>query len=761
MSSDLEKRLTALSPEKLALLEKRMKKGQPGAIPKRRSAELVPLSFAQERLWFLEQLQPLGSVYNLQAQLRIRKPVNVAALGKSLDQIVRRHEILRSRFAVADGKPMQEVQPPMQVGLPLIDLADRPPQIREAEAQQLAYMDTHRPYDLSTGPLFRATLLRLADNDFLLLLSMHHIAGDGWSLGLLFEELAQLYEAFDAGQPSPLPELPMQYGDYASWQREWLQGEVLEEQLSYWQQQLAGAPPLLTIPADRPRPPVQSFRGAVQYFTVPPNLTPAIKALGQLEGTTLFMTLLAAFSVLLYRYTDQDDIVVGSPIDNRNHPEFERLIGFFTNTLPLRISMAGNPSMREVLRRVKNVALGAYAHQDVPFEKLVETLRPGRSLGHNPLFQVMFVLQHQGFGSETAWDERKSAGPAAEATRPARNAGSQQAAPATLGTAKFDLTLVIVEAPGGLFGSLEYNTDLFDPATAARLAAHFCILLENLAANPDQPIARVPFLLTQERELLEAWSGTQRSAPFRDVRLQETFEEHADRNPHAVAVTFAGNGLSYRDLNRRANRLAHYLQSLGVGPEVLVGICFHRSLEMIVGILAVLKAGGAYVPLDPRYPKHRLAFMLADARVSILLTQSDLTGDLPEDGARTVCVGTGDDFLAGQPDHNPPCRCGPDNLAYVIYTSGSTGKPKGVAITHAGLAHIAQAFIAISGSNPETRTLQFSSLSFDASVLEIATSLAAGGTLCLAPSDRLLPGPNLARQIRDDDINAAILPPRH
>src|SRR5215813_13196004 len=570
------------------------------------SRERESLSFAQQRLWFIDQLEPQSAVYNVPGALRIRGRLDVAVLELSLNEIVRRHQALRTTFSIVEGQPVQVVSPSLRISLPVGDLTDRPATEREEEARRLAREEAQRPFDLARGPLLRVTLLRLGEQDHVLLLTMHHIVCDGWSMGVLYRELSLLYEAFSKGLPSPLSDLPIQYADFAVWQREWLQGEVLETQLSYWKKQLEGVPAVINLPTDRPRPSLQSYRGARQSFELSEELTSALKILSRKHHVTVFMTLLAAFQTLLHRYTSQHDIVIGSPIANRNRTEIESLIGFFVNTLVLRSDLSGNPSFTGLLARVRNVALGAYAHQDVPFEKLVEEFQPQRSLSHSPLFQVMFVLQN--------------------APPMVREFGGLTFSSFAVGseTAKFDLTLSMREEAKGLRGSLEYSTDLFDAATIDRMIRHFERLLQGIVAGPDRHISDLPILTDAEKhQLLVEWNNTATDYPH-DACIHELFEEQVKKSPDAIAVVFEDQQLTYGELNRRANQLAHYLRKLGVGPEVLVGICMDRSLEMIIGLLGILKAGGAYVPLDPEYPKERLAFMMADTQAPFLLTTRQL-----------------------------------------------------------------------------------------------------------------------------------------
>jgi amino acid adenylation domain-containing protein len=711
-----------LSAERRALFEILLR--QEGVDPvadqrltRRSQAGPAPLSFAQQRLWFLDQLVPGNPFYNIPAVLRIRAPLDAAVLERSLNEIVRRHEILRTTFVPVNGEPVQVVAPALRLALPLVDLRDRPAAEREAEAGRLATAEARRLFDIAQGPLLRATLLRLDAADHVLLLTMHHIVSDGWSMGLLLRELTALYDAFAVGRPSPLPELPLQYADFAVWQRAWLQGPVLNAQLAYWRRQLAGLP-ALQLPTDRPRPPVQAFRGAFQPLQLPPALTAALKALSQREGTTLFMTLLAAFKTLLFRYTGQDDVVVGSPIAGRTRAEIEGLIGFFVNSLVLRTDLSGDPPFREALGRVREVALGAYAHQDLPFERLVEELQPARDLSRNPLFQVTFQLLN------TPSAPRPTADPDVPPLDVQR------------GTSIFDVAFTLWEGPQGLTGGLEYDTDLFDAGTIERMAGHIETLLAGAVADPNQRLSELPLLTDRERhQLLVTWNATAVDHPD-DRCVHELFEAQAAATPGAVSVLGDGLEVSYAELNGRANQLARRLRRLGVEPGVLVGICLERSVEMVVALLGVLKSGGAYVPLDPYYPTRRLATMLEDSQAPVLLTQRRLLAGLPAPGAQTLCLDTEWHGVASESVENLASTATADDLAYVIYTSGSTGQPKGVMIPHRALTNH---MLWMRLTFPLTETdavVQRTPFSFDASVWEFYAPLLAGARLVLPRAER-------------------------
>ncbi len=704
-----------LSAQKRALLEMlRREQGLASMqnIPRRPISETAPLSFAQQRLWFLDQLEPGTPFYNLPAAVRLQGNLNVLGLQESFNAIVGRHEALRTTFSQVNGQPRQTIAPANSfapVPLPVVDLQELPPSARELEVQQLAFNESQQPFDLQQAPLLRTTLLQLNPQEFVLLLTMHHIVADGWSIGVLIQELAAFYQAFHTPHPAPhtLPTLPIQYADFAVWQQT-LQKDLLETQLAYWKQQLQEAPPFLELPTDRPRPPEQTYQGATQSIGLSRSLTEALKNLSREANATLFMTLLAAFKTLLYRYTNQSDLVVGTTIANRNRAELEGLIGIFINTLVLRTNCADNPSFCELLERVRQTTLAAYAHQDLPFEKLVEELQPDRSLSHNPIFQVMFQL-------------RNAPLPALELPEVKLSVMS-----IATHTTQFDLSLDITETSDELQVLIEYSTDLFDATTITRMLGHFQILLAGIVADPDRSLSSLPLLSTTEQQQLLNWNQTQVDYPA--VCVHHLFEAQVERTPDAIAVVFADQQLSYRQLNDRANQLAHDLQKLGVGAEVLVGICVDRSLEMIVGVLGILKAGGAYVPLDPTYPIERLAWMLKDAQVPVLLTQQHLVSQLPPNAATIVCLGQN---LTQQSTANPISNTTPDNLVYVIYTSGSTGQPKGVMIEQRSLVNYTQAAIANWKLNRGDRVLQFASFSFDTSAEEIFPCLTSGATLVL------------------------------
>lgn len=717
---EISKRITALPPEKRAIFERQLQQknlqlAKP-TIPRRKDTDTLPLSFAQERLWFLHQLDPDNSAYNIPIAWRFRGKLNIVTLKQSLNAIVRRHEALRTQFASVQGKPTQKIVSCLDLALPVIDLQALPEQQREIEVQRLAAEEAKRPFDLETEPLLRVTLLQLNRSESILLVILHHIIADGWSRGVLLKELATFYRAFEQGQPLSLPELPIQYVDFAVWQRQWLAGEELNTQLAYWKKQLFDLP-VLNLPTRYPRQSVQTFRGATQSFTLPQNLTESLKALSRQQGVTLFMTLLAAFKILLHRYSNQEDIVVGSPIANRNWTETEKLIGFFVNTLVLRTNLSGNPIFLETLSRVREVTSGAYRHQDLPFAKLVEALQPERNLNHNPLFQVMFQLQNEAYQSQNSL--------APELALPDLTLSQFWIAPQST---KFDLTWHLVEREAEILAVVEYSTALFDKDAIARMLNHFQRLLEGIVANPQARISELPILTDAERhQLLVEWNDTATDYPL-DKCIHQLFEEQVGRTPDRIAVVCGRQSLTYRELNQKANQLAHYLRRLGVKTETLVGICLERSLEMVVGLLGILKAGGAYVPLDPTYPQERLEFMLEDTGLEVLLA-----GDRRR---KVIELDRDWEIIDRESRENLSSNVMPDNLAYVIYTSGSTGKPKGTMLAHRGLVnYLSWAVQAYRVSEGKGSPVQ-SSIGFDATITSLYTPLLVGRTVVLLPEQQ-------------------------
>ncbi|MET0623242.1 MAG: amino acid adenylation domain-containing protein, partial [Pyrinomonadaceae bacterium] len=673
----------------------------------------LPLSFAQQRLWFVQQMEPESAAYNMPVALRMAGRFDAGAMAAALGEVVRRHEALRTTFEQQGERPVQVIHEPRAFDLPVVDLSTLPEAERERRLRAALTEEALRPFDLERGPLLRAGVVRLGEEEHVLHATMHHIVSDGWSMGVLVREVGTLYAAFSEGRESPLAELPVQYADYAAWQRAWLQGEVLERQLTYWREQLTGAA-VLELPTDRPRPPVQSFRGASHAFGVPAPVVARLEELSNRGGVTLFMTLLAALNVLLQRHTGQEDITVGTAIANRNRAEIEGLIGFFVNTLALRTRVAGEDSFTELLARVREVTFGAYAHQDLPFEKLVEELQPRRDPSRPPLFQVMLVMQNAPQGEQHLPGLRTS----------------------TLGvegaTTKFDMTFSVAKNEDGLLVSVEYSTDLFDAETVERMCGHLLTLLEAVAADPDRRVADLPLLTDAERRRLARWNDTRTEYP-RDACVHRLFEQQAAATPDAVALSLGDRALTYAELDARADRLAAHLRALGVGPEVIVGLCVERSIEMVVGLLGILKAGGAYLPLDPEYPADRLRFMLEDAGATVLVTRRNLVERLPRTPARVFCLDAEGEATAGK--YEPVAHTASvtaDNLAYVMYTSGSTGVPKGVAVPHRAVVRLVRG-TDYAEFGPAETFLQLAPASFDASTFEVWGALLHGARLAVMP----------------------------
>ncbi|HMY16702.1 MAG TPA: amino acid adenylation domain-containing protein, partial [Polyangium sp.] len=692
----------------------------------------LPLSFSQERLWFLDRFDPDSVLYTIPAALRLFGSLDTVALERSFQEILTRHEALRATFHQIDGQPYQVIAPTSKFDLPVIPMD-------ASRIQACIAEEVRRPFDLTRGPLMRAMLYRLSEREHVLLLVMHHIVSDGWSMNVFVREISTLYRAFCGGKPSPLPALPVQYADYAAWQRQWLTGKTLERQIEYWKERLAGAPAAIELPTDKPRPPGQSHRGASIPLALPRDLSNALVRLGQSEGATLFMTLLGAFAILLSRYTGQDDIVIGSPIANRTRPEVEGLIGFFVNTLALRIQLSRQSTFRTLLAQIREETLGAYAHQDTPFEKLVDELAPVRDPSRAPIFQVMFVLQDD---------------PAARISLPGLDVRQEWV---DSGTAKFDLTMLLHETSEGLRGTIDYSTDIFAGPTVERLAGHFEVLLRGIVDGPDSSIARLPVLTESERhQLLVEWNDTRVEVPT-DKCVHELFEEQAAKIPDAVAVIFEDQQLTYADLNTRANQLAQYLRTLHLGPEVFVGLCVDRSIEMLVGILGILKAGGAYVPIDPTHPKERIARILADAGVSVILTQSHVQSTLPLSGARVVSLDMDIAQWEDRPDLSPKSEVHLDNAAYVIYTSGSTGKPKGVLVSHAGLPNLAHSRKRRHHLRLGQKALVFASFAFDSFVADLWGAWVSGACAVIPTERERTDMAALERLLAR--VNAAVLPP--
>ncbi|HEX5886575.1 MAG TPA: amino acid adenylation domain-containing protein, partial [Pyrinomonadaceae bacterium] len=705
--------------------------------------EVLPLSFAQQRLWFLDQMEPGNPFYNLGGAMRLRGPLDIPALKKSFDEVLRRHEVLRTSFEGTGKEVRQVVAAAAHLRLPIIDLEQLEPDRLETEIRRLAVEEAQLPFDLSRGPLLRTTLLRLAEEEHVVLFTMHHIISDEWSIGLLMKEIGVLYEAFSRGTPSLLPELKIQYADYAGWQQHWLRDEVLETLLAYWRKQLEGAPLVLDLPTDGPRPPVQSYQGATYEFELGTELTARLNALSRQQGATLFMTLVAGFQTLLYRYTGQDDFVIGTPVANRSRQEVEPLIGFFVNLLVLRSELTAEMSFAEHLKRVRETALDAYAHQDLPFETLVEELQPDRDLSRSPVFQVLFALQNA----------------PTEMLSPDLDGVELSAMPIERGITRYDLGVSVMESNGILHVAFEYNTQLFAASRMMRMAAHYVKLLEGIVAEPQQRVAQLELMDEAERRvLLTEWNQTARSYSW-EACVHELVEQQAESRPKALALTYKDAEMTFGELNQRANRLAQYLRRLGVGPEVMVGICVERSLDWVVALLGILKAGGAYVALDPSYPAERLAYMLQDSSVPVLITEERLKHMLASTNAQLICLDTNSERFAAESDLNPEPRAHAGNLAYVTYTSGSTGRPKAVMTTHGSLLNLVFAHRRYFEVTAEDRSPQFAQMGFDASVWELWCYLTAGASVHLADGETRLSPDKIRQWFVEKQITIGWLPP--
>lgn len=731
----LTQRIENLSPAKRALLERQLRdkaRRNELTIPPRAERASAPLAFNQESLWFLEQLNPHTSTYNLYDAMRLRGALSVAAVQQTLDTIVARHEALRTTFAEQEGEARQVIHEAHSVALTHLDLTTHGTLL-----QRMLLQEAERPFELTRGPLVRFVLVTLGVEEHILLVVLHHILSDGWSVGVFWQEFAQLYEGFVQGRPSALAPLPIQFGDYAEWQRTQKAREI-DSQLAYWKTQLAGAPALLELPTDRPRPAVQSFRGAQATVMLPDTLRQSLQDLSRQEGVTLFMTLLAAFKALLTRYTGQEDIVLGAPLAGRAEQETENLIGFFVNTLALRTDASGNPTFRELLRRTKATVLGAFSHQEVPFEHLVAELRPARSLSYNPIFQTAFALQNE------STSELKIPG--------------LTLSPVKIGsvTAKFDLFLSLCEVPDGLRATIEYSTDLFDAATIQRLFTHYENLLRGIVAEPTARLSDLPLLSQAEwQQILVDWNNTATEYP-RDLCIHQLFEAQAARTPDAVAVVAGEIHLTYRELNRRANQVAHYLRTRGVQPDSLVGLFTDRSLLMVIGVLGILKAGAAYLPLDTSYPSARLQFMLADAQAAIVLTQQKLLPKLPATAANAICLDTDWSSFALQAETNPTNVTTAEHLAYAIYTSGSTGQPKGTAVVHRAVNRLVcnTNYVQLDATDA---IAQVSNVSFDAATFELWGALLNGARLVLINKNIALSPHEFAAQLREYGVTTMFL----
>ncbi|HEY7122624.1 MAG TPA: amino acid adenylation domain-containing protein [Ktedonobacterales bacterium] len=719
--------MSELSSVKRALLDKYLQGDLSKApapalpIPQRAEQGPAPLSFGQQQLWLLTQFVPDLPIYNECVTLHLPGPLDLDVFERSFNEFLRLHDAWRTSFPLLDGQPVQMIQPPEPLSIPVRNLSRLPEEKREAEALRLATEDALAPFDLAKGPLLRPLLIKLTDEDHRLFLTMHHIIFDGVAIyQVLLPDLRAIYDSFLQGQPSPFPRPALQYADFAAWQRAWLPKEKLTGHLDYWKQQLKDAPTHLPLPTDRPRPPVQTYRGSMRPFALSLGLTNALKSLARQEGATFYMVLVAAFYTLLYRYTGQEDMLLGTATGGRNRPETQKMLGFFLDTLVLRVNLAGSPTFRELLARVREVTISAVAHEDMPFELLVRELHPERNLSQNPLFQVLLTLEPPIAVLPSGWTLTQM--------------------DVTVGTSKFDLSLELDDRVDGLIGRFEYNSDLFDASTIDRMVGHWQTLLEGIVAHPAQRISELPLLTQAERQqLLVEWNATETASP-QEHCLHQLFETQVERTPDALAVVFGEAYLSYRELNRKANQLAHHLKHQGVRPGVLVGLCVERSLEMVIGLLGILKAGGAYVPLDPTYPAERLDHMLTDARIPVMVTQRYLLTRLPDRGIAAVCLDADAPALDCQSDTNPLAEAAPETLAYVIYTSGSTGRPKGVQIPHRAVVNLLQAMQQRPGMSAADTLLAVTTLSFDIAALELFLPLVMGGRLVIASRETAMSG---------------------
>ena len=736
---DIMTKTKELSEARRALLERYLRGNPPetakpmNPILQRYSGSPPPLSFGQQQMWLLAQLLPDIPVYTECVTIHLPGLLNVSAFELSFNEFIKRHEAWRTSFPTVDGQPIQMIHSPLWLPLPVADLRGLPEAEREAEAIRLATEDAQKPFDLANGPLLRAMLMHLSDVDHRLFLTLHHIIFDGVAVyQVLLPELYALYEAFSSGKESSLPPLPIQYADYAIWQRERLEREGFANQLAYWRKQLAEAPMTLELPTDRPHPAIPTYRGAMHPFALSRHVTDALKTLSRQEGVTLYMTLVAAFNTLLYRYTGQEDILLGTAISDRKDPAVQGLMGYFLNTLVLRTDLSGNLTFRELLGRVREITLEALAHQEVPFEYLVKELKPERNSSQNPLFQVMLSFQPPLPVLPSGWTLTQM--------------------DVEIGTAKFDLSLELDDRQAGLIGRFVYSTDLFDSATIQRMVVHWKTLLEGIVADSTKRLTELPLLTEMElQQLLVTWNATSTVFP-EDKCIHQLFEEQAERTPEAIAVVYEDQQLTYRELNVRANQLAHYLRQLGVGPEIPVGLYIERSLDMVVGLLGVLKAGGAYVPLDPTYPKDRLAFLLQDTQMSVLLTQERLLRGLPEHTARVICLDAEWEAIAQENSENVISEVMANNLASIIYTSGSTGRPKGVLVTHQNLVHSTIARTTYY-KEPVNSFLLLSSFAFDSSVAGIFWTLCQGGLLVLPRAGFQMEISHLAELIAQNHVS--------
>ncbi|MGD9898611.1 MAG: amino acid adenylation domain-containing protein [Calditrichaceae bacterium] len=712
----------------------------PALAPEKRDAE-TPLSFSQQRLWFLDQLAPGNAYYNIPSALHLHGHIDLGIFERCLNQIIVRHEILRTVFKSEKGHPHQVILPELKIKIENLDLSGIPDDEKHLKSQKITAEDARQSFNLESGPLLRAKIIKLKSDDHILLITIHHIIADGWSIGVLLNEFASLYKAFKEKKESPLDALPIQYADFSIWQRNWLQGEKLKKEIEYWKNKIGTNPPVLELPADHPRPATQTFNGRTIKQHLSGGLSDDLLQLSRKEGTTLFMTLLAAYQTLLHRYTGQDEILVGSPIAGRTRSEMENLIGFFVNTLVLKAEFWDMPTFKQLLKQVRDTTLNAFMHQDLPFEYLVEALQPERNMSHSPLFQVAFVLQNAPF--EMAEMPEFKITPIETENL----------------TAKYDLTLTIAKATDGMDCYFEFNTDLFDPATILRMQNHFENILIEIISNPDKRVSELGIIGKDELKLiLSGWNDIKADYPD-SATVHQWFEQLAEEFPDTVAVTQENQSLTYKKLNEKANQLARMLIKHGIGADKITGICLPRSMDIPVSVMAILKAGGSFLPIDPVYPKDRIEYMIKDSGISALITHEAILANLPETDVHMILLDKETEIFSSGSEKNPESKLTPENLAYVIYTSGSTGRPKGTLLPHRGLLNLANAQKKAFGIRQGSRILQFASLSFDASVWEIVMALLNGGTLCLAGKDELLAGQNLYDILKNEKITTVTLPP--
>ena len=727
LTPDLRQQVTSRKEQIIALLDQRATaQSASGAAPKAISREKpLALSFAQQRLWFLVQMDPGSPVYNLPNVGELSGPLDVDKLRASINAMAHRHEILRTSFQLVDGQPAQVIAEDVDIDLPVIDLRTRNADERLAAAQELARQDAERPFDLALAPLIRTTLIQLDDDRYWFLLTLHHIVSDGWSWTVILRELKARYEE---GERAELPDLPIQFADYADWEQQQIDTPALQQELAYWKERLGGELPVLELPTDRPRPRVVTYRGECHAVEVPKKLTNRLRDVGKQQGATLFMTVMAAFQTLLYRYSGQRDVSVGTPIARRNQPEVENLIGCFINSLVVRSDLGANPTFNALLDQVRKTCADAYGRQDVPFEKLVEELQPERDLSHSPLFQAMLILHVQ--------DKRRISSFGDVAYRPLQVHAR---------ASKFDVTLELQETETGLVGWFEYSSDLFEPETIARMETHLLTLLEAIATSPDTPVGELALMPDAERRQLTVdLNNTSEDYP-RDHCTYQLIEQQAESAPDRVAVRCGDESLTYRELNQRANRLARHLRELGVTADTLVAISMSRSYDLLAALLAVSKAGGAYLPLDPSHPKERLRHILDDSSASILVTDNEPPAFAQD--MTVVSLSTDAAALEAHDDGDLEATSGPTNLAYVIYTSGSTGKPKGVMVEHRSLVNFLHGMSRRPGFAAEDSLLAVTTIAFDIAGLELYLPLICGGQVYIATSAQCADGRQLAETI--------------